>query len=247
MSTLIWIIISTLIVSLIAFIGIITLLLNEKKLEKILMILVALSTGALMGGAFLHLIPESIEKFPGEYTFVYVLLGFIIFFGIEKVLHWRHCHNQKCSVHTFAYMNLFGDAIHNFIDGLIIATSYMVNINTGIATTIAVILHEVPQEIGDFGVLIYAGIKKVKALFWNFFSALTALAGGIAGYFLSSIMVNSTAFLLPFAAGGFIYISASDLIPEIRKETNVKKSMHTFISFIIGIIIMFAMKLVFAE
>jgi zinc and cadmium transporter len=244
MTTLLWILISTFLVSLIAFVGILALMLKEKLLEKILLILVALSAGALMGGAFLHLIPEAIEKFANDSIFIYVLVGFVLFFFIEKIVHWRHCHIKKCPVHTFAYMNLFGDAVHNFIDGLIIAASFVVSIPLGIATTFAVALHEIPQEIGDFGVLVYGGFKKMRALFWNFICAITAILGGIFGYFLSSYMGNFILLLLPFAAGGFIYIAASDLIPEIRKETDLKKSLVIFGTFIIGIVIMFAVKFI---
>ncbi len=244
MNTLIAILISTVLISLIAFIGILALALKDKLQEKLLLVLVSLSAGALMGGAFLHLIPESVEKFAVDKVFIYVLVGFTLFFLIEKILHWRHCHVKKCPVHTFAYMNLFGETVHNFIDGLIIAASYMVNISLGIATTFAVALHEIPQEIGDFGVLVYGGFSKKRALFLNFLVALTCFLGGIFGYFLSNYMNNSTAFLLPFAAGGFIYIAACDLIPEIRKETNTKKALAIFGVFILGILAMFAVKFI---
>jgi len=230
-------------VSIIAFIGILTLLLKERLFEKILLGFVALSAGALLGGAFLHLIPEAIEQFTSQNIFFYVLVGFALFFLIEKLLHWRHCHKGKCPVHTFAYMNLFGETIHNFVDGLIIAASYIVSIPLGIATTIAVALHEIPQELGDFGVLVYGGFSKVNALILNFIIALTAIIGGIFGYFLSGYVEGYAMFLLPFAAGGFIYISASDLIPEIRKEINLKKSIITFSVFILGILIMLLLKM----
>ena len=243
MNTLLWIIVSTFLVSIIAFIGILTLLLKERLFEKILLGFVALSAGALLGGAFLHLIPEAIEQFTSQNTFFYVLAGFALFFLIEKLLHWRHCHKGKCPVHTFAYMNLFGETIHNFVDGLIIAASYIVSIPLGIATTIAVALHEIPQELGDFGVLVYGGFSKVNALILNFIIALTAIIGGIFGYFLSGYVEGYAMFLLPFAAGGFIYISASDLIPEIRKEINLKKSIITFSVFILGILIMLLLKM----
>ncbi len=244
MNTLIWILLSTFLISLIAFIGILALLIRKKLLEKILLYLVALSAGALMGGAFLHLIPESIEEFANYNIFLYVLVGFTLFFLIEKILHWRHCHKEKCPIHTFAYMNLFGDGIHNFIDGLIIAASFVTNIHLGIVTSLAVAFHEIPQEIGDFGVLVYGGFKKIKALFMNFICALTAILGGIFGYFLSSYIKSSVMFLLPFAAGGFIYIAASDLIPEIRKEVNLKKSLTIFGIFIIGILMMYGVKFI---
>jgi len=247
MNTLFWILTSTFLISLISFVGILAFAIKEKLLNKILLFLVALSAGALMGGAFLHLIPESVEKSGTDIIFIYVLVGFVLFFFVEKILHWRHCHKGKCPIHTFAYMNLFGDAVHNFIDGLIIAASFVANTHLGIVTTLAVALHEIPQEIGDFGVLVYAGIKKMKAIFLNFLIALTAILGGIVGYFLSAYIESSIIFLLPFAAGGFIYIAASDLIPEIRKgvvKMGLKKSLITFGIFIIGILIMYAVKFI---
>lgn len=237
METLVSIIIATLVVSFISFVGVLTLVLREKVLDKLLIYLVALSAGALIGGAFLHLIPEAAEKTEGIQVFVFVILGFALFFLIEKILHWRHCHQGHCDVHTFAYMNLVGDFIHNFIDGLIIAASFIVNIPLGITTTIAIALHEIPQEIGDFGVLIYGGFKKMKALMLNFMIALTAVLGGIVGYFISN--VDSIAFLLPFAAGGFIYIAASDLIPELKKEVDTKKSFAGFFMFLVGLSMMY--------
>lgn len=243
MNTLIYILISTFLISIIAFIGIVTLILSKKSLEKILLVLVSLSAGALMGGAFLHLIPESVEKFGGN-IFIYILVGFVLFFLVEKILRWRHCHKQKCPIHTFAYMNLLGDGVHNFIDGLIIAASFVVNIPLGITTTIAVALHEIPQEIGDFGVLVYGGFKKTKALMLNFMTALTAIVGGIVGYYVSGISQTFVMFLLPFAAGGFIYIAASDLIPEIRKEPSISKSLLNLVIFIIGILIMYGIKFI---
>ncbi len=240
------IILATIIISLIAFIGIFTLAMNENLLRKILMALVSLSAGALMGGAFIHLLPEAVEKSnmdPG--IILYALFGFVIFFIIEKVLFWRHCHDGKCDVHTFRYMNLIGDAVHNFIDGLILAVSFVASISLGITTTIAIAFHEIPQEIGDFGVLVYGGFKKKKALMLNFGVALTAVLGGIIGYFVSSQVEGMVTYLLPFAAGGFIYIAATDLVPEIKKEVDVKKSMATLLIFIGGIALMWLAKVVF--
>lgn len=244
MNVLFWIMASTFFVSLLSLIGIITLSMKDRLLEKILSYLVALSAGALMGGAFLHLIPEAAQSIAIYDVCCYVLVGFGFFFMIEKILHWHHCHKHKCTVHTFAYMNLFGDAAHNFIDGLIIAASFITDIHLGIVTTFAIILHEIPQEIGDFGVLIYGGFKKSKALAFNFITALTSILGGIFGYFLASYIEISLLVLLPFAAGGFIYISASDLIPEIKKDDAIKKSLLNFSVFVIGILIMYAVKFI---
>jgi zinc and cadmium transporter len=224
-----------------------TLSLKEKFLEKILLTLVSLSAGALIGGAFLHLIPESVKKSSELSIFIFVLIGFTLFFLIEKLLHWRHCHKNKCGTHTFTHMSLIGDAIHNFIDGLIIAASFVADIRLGIVTSIAMALHEIPQEIGDFGVLIYGGYSKTRALFLNFVCALTAIFGGIIGYFLSKYSESSLLFLLPFAAGGFIYIAASDLMPEMRKETDLKKLLFNLGIFILGIMIMYLVKIIGGE
>lgn len=240
-----YIIFATFIVSLISFVGVVSLAVNDKILNKILLVLIGLSAGALMGGALLHLLPEAVEKNSDLSVYMLVLVGFILFFLIEKVLHWRHCHKGQCDVHTFHYMNLVGDSIHNFIDGLIMAASYVVSLPLGITTTIAIATHEIPQEIGDFAVLVYGGFSKKKAILLNFVVALTAVIGGIVGFFVSSLVENMVIYILPFAAGGFIYIAATDLVPEIRKELDMKKYMATLLVFICGILIMWATKVIF--
>jgi zinc and cadmium transporter len=239
------IILATFAIAFIAFIGIFTLAMKDRVLNKILLVLVSLSAGVLMGGAFLHLLPEAVENSSGQNIFLFLLIGFVLFFIIEKVLHWRHCHKGQCDVHTFHYMNLFGDSVHNFIDGLIMAASFTVSIPFGLTTSVAIAAHEIPQEIGDFGVLIYGGFEKKRAILLNFIVALTIVLGGIVGYFIAHSITQATTFLLPFAAGGFIYIAATDLVPEIKKEVNIQKSMATLIVFIIGILIMWLIKIVF--
>lgn len=243
MLTLIYILLATFSISLGALVGIFTIAIQSDKLDKILLFLVSLSAGALMGGAFIHLLPEATEKMAAVDAYPVVLLAFILFFFIEKIFHWRHCHAQHCQVHSFGYMNLFGDAIHNFIDGLVIAAAFMTNFRLGLVTTLVIAFHEIPQEIGDFGVLLYAGFTKKRALATNFLVALTVVLGGITGYFLA-FMHQLIFYLLPFAAGGFIYIAASDLMPEIRKETNLKKSLVSFGIFLIGIIIIYLVGLI---
>lgn len=234
---------SVLIVSLMSFIGIITLGLNKELLSKIVLYLVSFSAGSLFGGAFLHLLPEAVKEFGFETEIsLYLLSGIAVFFLIEKTIHWHHCHNfpaGKCELKSFGYMNLIGDGIHNFIDGMIIAGAYLANTTLGIAATIAVIFHEIPQEIGDFGVLIHSGFTRKKALLMNFLSALGALLGAITVILISTKIENLLMFLLPFAAGNFIYIAGSDLIPELHKEYDLKKSIGLLISFILGIAIMF--------
>ena len=239
-------IIATLIVSLLSLVGVFTLAIKHKLLDKIVFYLVGFSAGALMGGAFLHLIPESVHEFHDENIYLYILIGFCFFFVIERFLHWHHCHHDnhdgECKVHPFSYMILIGDGVHNFIDGLIIAAAFVADYHLGVITTIAVIAHEIPQEIGDFGVLIYGGFSKAKALFFNFLSATTAILGAVIGVLLTTYIDNFTLFLLPFTAGGFIYIAASDLIPELHKEPKLNKSITAFICFLIGIALMYGMK-----
>ncbi len=237
-----YIILSTLVVSLISFIGIFLLGINERVFKKILLVLVALSAGALMGGALMHFIPQALDNLPVLNVFLYVLGGFGLFLLIEKVIHWRHCHDVECKVHTFAKMNLFGDSIHNFIDGLIIAIAFLTSPEIGLITTLIVIAHEVPQEIGDFGVLVQGGYKRSKALFLNFLVSLTSVIGGILGYFIGIQITGFVNFLLPFAAGGFIYIGASDLIPELRKETKIREFFIVFIVFSLSAGMMAAVK-----
>jgi zinc and cadmium transporter len=237
--TLIWILVSTFIVSLISLIGILTLTIKDKLLHKIVFGLIGFSAGALIGGAFLHILPEALEKTESTLVFYYLILGIILFFFMERYFYWRHCHEEgKCDVHAFTYLNLIGDGFHNFVDGMVIAVSFVVSINLGIVTTVAVLLHEIPQELGDFGVLIYGGFTKQKALLYNFISALMALVGAIAAYFISDIAVGFANFILPLTAGGFIYIATSDLIPEIHKESNRRRSTLAFIAFLLGITFM---------
>lgn len=232
------------VVSLGALMGIFSLPFNEKKLGRILLFLVSLAAGVLMGNAFLHLLPEAERELSDGQLFPVVLFSFLLFFLMEKLLQWRHCHQGQCDVHTFGYLNLIGDAVHNFLDGLIIAASFLADVKLGMITTAAVAVHEIPQEISDFGVLLYAGFSKKQALAANFLVALTAVFGGILGYFFLSGLKIFVPYLLAFAAGGFIYIAASDLMPEIRKETNLKKSLTSFAVFLAGVLLMFLLKLI---
>ncbi|XOB40397.1 MAG: ZIP family metal transporter [Candidatus Nealsonbacteria bacterium] len=247
MTILFYIIVSTFLISLTAFAGTLTLFLKEKLLDKVLLVLVAFSAGALMGGAFLHLIPEAIEKTESDQVFnlfLYLLFGFCTFFILENFLKWHHHHSREHpDIMPFSYLILISDGIHNFIDGLIIASSFMVSFSVGVTTTLMVALHEIPQEIGDFGILIYGGFKKLKALFLNFLSASTVIFGGIAGFLLSQKIGESIIYLLPFAAGSFIYIASSDLIPEIKQQASVKKSIIYFFVFLLGIALMLLIKL----
>ncbi|MCP6718193.1 MAG: ZIP family metal transporter [Patescibacteria group bacterium] len=246
MTVLLNIIISTFLISFIAFIGALTLFLKEKLLDKILLILVSFSAGSLMGGAFFHLIPEALEGIGLENSlnvFLYVILGFCTFFILENFIKWHHCHaREHPKIMPFSYLILVSDAVHNFIDGLIIAASFATSFSIGVITTLVVAFHEIPQEIGDFGILVYGGIEKVKALFLNFLSATGVIFGGIVGFFISEKIGDSIFFILAFAAGSFIYIASSDLIPEIKTCTALKKSTSYFLVFLFGIALMLLMK-----
>ncbi len=228
-------------VSIISFIGALTLSINEKRLNRVLLYLVSFSAGALLGDVFIHLIPELIEENSFNLrTSFFALGGIVLFFTIEKIVHWQHCHIPQTKEHThpFAIVNLVGDGVHNFLDGLIIGASYLVSIPVGVATTVAVIFHEIPQEIGDFGVLLHGGFSKGKALLFNFFSALTAVIGGILALLFAGIAPSISQALVPIAIGGFIYIAGADLIPELHKNFEIKKSIIELIAFIAGIAIM---------
>ncbi len=248
--TLIYILIATFLISIISFIGALTLFLKEELLNKILLILVAFSAGALIGGAFLHLIPEAIEKVGIEEMqllkiFLYLLFGFSVFFILEQFINWHHHHaTSHPEITSFSYLILISDGIHNFIDGFIIAASFVIALPVGIITVLAVALHEVPQEIGDFGVLVYGGFKKSKALLLNFLIGLIVVFGGIVGFFLSEKIGDSIVFLLPFAAGNFIYIACSDLIPEIKNKETSKKSLIYFFVFLLGISLMLLLRFI---
>lgn len=198
--------------------------------------LIGFSAGGLIGGAFLHLLPEALEEASSRIIFPYLILGFIFFFVLEKYLHWRHCHKGICDIHAFTYLSLIGDGIHNFTDGLVIGTSFIISLHFGIITTLVIIFHEIPQEIGDFGVLVYGGFSKFKALYCNFIIALTCVLGTIVGYFTSANITNFSVFLLPFTAGGFIYIAACDLIPELHKQPDLKNSAQAMLAFICGVL-----------
>lgn len=243
---LIQILIAVLIVSLISILGIF-IFLKQKILNKILFFMVSFAAGALLGAAFLDLLPEALESRFNENTPILILVGILSFFVLEKFLHWHHHHTGKKEVHAFTYLNIIGDGIHNFLDGVIIAISFLNNTSLGIVATIAIIAHEIPQEISDFAVLLYGGFSKTKALVYNFLTALTALIGALLAYFYSTLIQNSSAYLTAFAVGGFIYIASTDLIPEIHKEKDLKKSFLQFALLVLGILLIWIIGNVFNE
>ena len=213
---------SVLAVSLLSFVGLVTLSIKKIILERMLFLLVSFATGTLLAAAFLDLIPEAME-YEAANVMLFPLLGIMTFFLLEKSIHWHHHHTKK-EVHAFTYLNLIGDGFHNFIDGIVIAASFLHSPALGVTTTIAIIFHEIPQEIGDFSLLIHGGFSRAKALFFNFLSALTAVAGGVLGYFFISSLESALPYLLAYTAGHFIYIATVDLLPELVAHKSPKVS-----------------------
>lgn len=230
------------IVSLISLVGIFTLSIKERRIQEILFLFISFSAGSLLGAAFLDLLPESLNVQPAHTAFSAVLLGILLSFAVEKFLYHYHCHvGRKCDhptrIQPYAILNLVGDGIHNFLDGVIIAAAFLTRYDVGLAASIAVIAHEIPQEIGDFGVLIKGGFTRTRALFYNFLTGLTAVAGALAGYYFGTTFEGAASLLAAFSAGTFVYIAASDLIPELHHEERPGRSTMQFLLMLFGIVL----------
>ncbi len=234
---------SVLAVSMVSLIGALTFLLGRRKLDRTLLYLVSFSAGGLFGDAFIHLIPEAFESETQVVNAsLMILSGIIVSFMMERFVKWRHCHipTSENHPHTVGYMNLFGDSVHNFVDGLLIGGSFIESPQLGLSTSMAILFHEVPQEIGDLGVLIYSGFHRGKALLLNLLTAFVAILGTTAALVLGSSFEGFTRFLIPFAAGNFVYIAGSDLIPELqRDEFSLRRSALQLSTFILGIMALF--------
>jgi zinc and cadmium transporter len=258
--------VSVTVISAISLIGVFALSWRQDILKRFLIILVSLAAGALLGDAFIHLIPDAlISSYNPHFTGLLIIVGILIFFLLEHFLHWHHYHNSaedeakfhskqnqnkdacehRPGVHPTGYMVLISDGVHNMLDGIIIGASYLAGIEIGIATTIAVILHEIPQEIGDFGVLLHSGFSGLKALLLNFLSALLAFLGAIFALTLGGASSALTEWVVPITAGGFIYIATADLIPELHKTRSLRKSILQFMALLLGVSAMYF--LVFVE
>ena len=237
-------ILSVLIVSLIALIGIFAIGYPLAKLKKVLICFIAFSAGILLWDAFLHLLPEAVE----EYWFTpmisrWIIWGIFLWFIIEKILTVKHNQNKEHDIKTFAWMNLVWDMVHNAIDWIIIWSAYVVDIHLWIATTLAVILHEIPQEVWDFCVLVHWWMQRKKALLYNFLTALTAFIWLGIAYLLTTYVEWISQILMPISAWLFIYIAASDMIPELHKESHIDHSIHQIIFLAIGFLVMFGLTL----
>ena len=240
---LLYTLLATIIISSGSLVGVLTIALKPKYLHKITLPLVSLSAGTMLSAGFLHLLPESIESLGAELPFQLTLSSFVGFFVLERFLHWRHCHDEDhLTKHTLGVMNLLADSLHNFLDGLLIAASFASGSTLGFVATLAIALHEIPQELGDFGVLLHSGFSRKLALIWNLLVSLTAIIGGFVGYYAAVSVSAFAPYLIPIAAGGFIYIAASDLVPELKNAKSTKKTLATVITFLLGIVIMILVK-----
>ncbi len=237
-------IVSVLLVSAISLVGIFFFSMSESLIRRLLFVFVSFSTGVMFGDVFLHIVPEMAQKGTFQHDLLYVLLGIIVCFCIEKFIHWQHCHvlPSKDHVHPVGTMTLVADTIHNFVDGTIIAGSFLVSYELGVATTIAVALHEIPQEISRFALLIYSGFSRIHALFFNCLSALSSLLGAMIVLTVSHTFPNLSDVLLAFAAGNFLYIAGTDLLPELHKDTHAGRAVLQLVLIVLGIGVMYGLK-----
>jgi len=242
MQTLGWIVSSSVLMSAITLVGAVTMTFRERTRERLILPLVAFSAGSLLGGAFLHMIPEAVERAPGDHrVYLWVLAGFSAFFALEQFLHWHHWHDATPDRKSpLSHLMVLGDALHNFLGGLAVAGAFIVDISLGITTWIVAAAHEVPQELGKYGVLLHGGWSKGQALLVSLASSLTFLLGGLFA-FAASVQVD-VSFLVPFAAGNFLYIAASDLVPEVNRHHRITVNLLHFFSFAAGIALLVAIE-----
>ncbi|MFA6250607.1 MAG: ZIP family metal transporter [Candidatus Shapirobacteria bacterium] len=234
-------------IGLISYLGLFFASKKFSGLARLTPYLVSLAVGTLLGDAFIHLLPQAFEILPSSASGL-TLSGLFLFFFIEKIFRWRHCHNVDCddSRSHLAALNLAGDLVHNFIDGLLIAASFQVSLPLGITTSLAIMAHEIPQEIGDFGIMVHSGLPPSKALRLNFLVSLSSVFGTLLFFILGKSITGLSDFLIPVTAGGFIYLASSDLIPELHRHTPRLSDSARQLAFIfIGLAFMYL--LVFLE
>lgn len=235
MTQLTWIVGSGLLMSAIALIGSVTLLLRRETLDRLVTPLVAFAAGSLLGGAFFHMLPASTEAgLSVARSALWLMVGFTAFMALEQLLHWHHCHRAATDCkEPLTYLVLLGDGLHNFLGGLGVGGVFLLDVRLGIAAWLAAAAHEVPQELGDFGVLVHGGWTRSQALMFNLISGLSFLVGGLVAYAASTAVDISA--LVPFAAGNFVYIGASDLVPEVNKHDSAKVNVLHFVAFVSGV------------
>lgn len=232
-------------VSLLSLLGIGFFLFNDSIIQKSLLFFVSLSTGALLGDVFIHILPD----LAAGQTFIrdlYIVLGGIVFsFAMEKIIHWRHCHVLPSGKHhhPMGLINIVGESMHNFIDGLAIAAGFLASVPVGLSTALAVVFHEIPHEVGNVAVLLHSGYGKKKAIFFNFLSAAAAILGAIVVLISASASSVIGGVMLPFAAGNLLYIAGSDLIPELHKETKFTQGVLQLLCILLGMAVMYGVKL----
>jgi zinc and cadmium transporter len=239
--TLGWILGSGALMSAIALVGGLTLVLPERMLQRLLLPLVSFAAGSLIGGALFHMLPASLAGASDVLTpFVWTAAGFVTFFALEQLLHYHHCHRAALPCREpLTYLVLLGDGLHNFLGGLAVGATFLVDIRLGVTTWLAAAVHEVPQELGDFGVLVHGGWSKRSALLVNLLSASTFLLGGVLAW-LAAARVD-VSMLVPYAAGNFLYIGASDLVPEVT-HTERGCRVANLVAFAAGLAILLAVR-----
>lgn len=238
MPTIINILFATLAVSLISLFGVLFLLRNKNWVDILSHNFVGFAAGTMLAAAILDILPEALEGANEIHDVLYFFLGgILLFFLLERFIIWFHHHDSMHEAHPSTILVLVGDSVHNFIDGVAIAASFIASPAIGIVTTLAIAAHEVPQELADFSVLLHGGMKKSKALLFNFLSALAAVFGGILSYFFLETLSTFTPYVLAFTAGMFIYIACSDLIPELHKDSQ-RRGWKEIVPFIVGVIVL---------
>ncbi len=247
MMTLLTSLIAVAVISLISIAGIYLLLSLVPGFTRFSLVLVGIAVGSLLGDAFIHLLPEANRTLSPDLVSILVIVGILVFFVLEKIIRWRHCHSPDCAEHSDSNatvtVSVVGDFFHNFIDGILITSTFYVSFSLGLITAIAVLIHEIPQEIGDFGIYRHFGVSLPKAFRLNLFSALSSFLGVFFVAIVGSQVVNFSNYILPVTAGGFIYLAASDLIPELhRHEPKISTSLLQLFSVIFGVVLMYSLK-----
>lgn len=245
MNTLVWIIVAGAAMSAVALVGMVTVWLPPERLAGLVLPMVGIAAGSLLGGAFFNMIPDAVRVLGnGIGVYIAVVAGFVTFFVLEQYLHWHHCHrvDHRDSTCVLGHLILLADGLHNFIGGLAVGGAFVVDIRIGVVAWLVAAAHEIPQELGDFGVLVHSGWRPAAALVWNVVSASTFLFGALIAYALSSRF--EMGYLLPFAAGNFIYIASADLLPEIAAARELRIKVVTSLGFGVGLLVLFLVGLI---
>ena len=212
------------------------LLVKDTARTQLIPWLVSYAVGALLGVSMLRLLPEALEQLPPTTVFGALLIGILLFFVLEKLVLWRHCHTHDCEVHDGSVLPvLVGDAFHNFVDGAVVAAAVMTSVPLGVSTAIAVAAHEIPQEVGDFAILLHAGYSRGRALLLNVLSSLASAAGAIAAVVAFDSVPPLLPYFLSFAAASFLYVAMADLIPGLHRGRTDASSMRQILLIVAGV------------